>query len=350
MPVRPDDIHPFPTVFGRDLLAEVPNFVAPPFLVVTMADLWPRFSGALPPGTRAYLVHSMERAALEADLAGLAGVRSVVGLGGGQAIDAAKYVAWRLGLPLHQFPTSLSVDAMYGHRAGVREGGLVRYVGWAVPRTVYFDLDLILSAPPRINRAGIGDVLCFLTGVWDWQHAARAGRSEPRWPFDEALAARSLAVAEAALAGREAIRDLTPEGIRLLVDGFRWGGASYHGSGWCPRHIEGVEHYVFYALEARTGVKFLHGEAVSLGIVAGAMLHGRRAAELRRAIADVGVDIRPEAMGIGWPDVDAALLGLGAFVRRAGLPWGIAHDRAIDAAFLAQLRALVEDPAGGRDG
>ena len=51
MPTRPEEIRAFPTAFGRNLLAEVPNFVAAPYLVVTMEDLWPRFSAAFPPGT-----------------------------------------------------------------------------------------------------------------------------------------------------------------------------------------------------------------------------------------------------------------------------------------------------------
>ena len=77
------------------------------------------------------------------------------------------------------------------------------------------------------------------------------------------------------------------EGALLVVDAFQWGGASFHAAGWCPRHIEGVEHVLFYALEARTGRKFLHGEAVCLGILAGAMMHERRVEELADAIRAV---------------------------------------------------------------
>jgi glycerol-1-phosphate dehydrogenase [NAD(P)+] len=342
MAVRPEDIRPFPTAFGHDLLAEVPNFVAPPYLVVTMEDLWPQLSHKFPSGTEVHFVRSMERAALEAALPSTAGYASFIGLGGGQAIDAAKYFAWRHGRKLHQFPTSLSVDAMYGQRAGVRDNQIVRYVGWAIPECVYFDYDILAAAPPQINRAGIGDVFCFFTGVWDWDYAQRAGRCEPRWPYDAGLAAHSLSLAEAALAGRKAIRDLTPEGIGLIVAAFQWGGASYHGAGWCPRHIEGVEHFIFYALEARTGVKFLHGQAVSLGLIAGAMMHGRRAAELRAAVAEIGVDIRPAAMGISWEDVEASLAELSRFVRTQGLPYGIAHDFVVDAGFLSALRHMVD--------
>lgn len=341
MPNRPEEIRPFPTAFGRNLLAEVPNFVAPPYLVVTMEDLWPRLRDRLPPDTDVWFVRSMERDALEAALPETAGYASFVGLGGGQAIDAAKYLAWRHNRPLHQFPTSLSVDAMFGQRAGVRENRVVRYVGWAVPECVYFDHDILAAAPPHINRAGIGDVFCFFTGAWDWEYSHRLGRCEARWPYDPALAAHSLSLAEAALAGRQEIRDLTPEGIRLVVEAFQWGGASFHGAGWCPRHIEGVEHQIFYALEARTGVKFLHGQAVCLGLVAGAMMHGRRVDELRLAVAEIGVDIRPERMGISWDDVDAALLGLAGFVSDQGLPHGIAHDFAVDRGFLRELRDKV---------
>jgi glycerol dehydrogenase-like iron-containing ADH family enzyme len=339
--MKPQDIKAFPTVFGRNLLAEVPNFVAGPYLVVTMEDLWPKLKPALPDGTLHFFVRSMDRGALEAALPQLDGFQSVIGLGGGQAIDAAKYFAWRRNMKLHQFPTSLSVDAMYGQRAGVREDQIVRYVGWAVPECVYFDYAILEAAPAHINLAGVGDVFCFFTGVWDWEYAQRIGKCEARWPFDQELASHSLALAEKALAGRQTIHELSPQGIGLIVEAFKWGGASYHGAGWCPRHIEGVEHYIFYALEARTGVKFLHGQAVCLGLIAGALMHDRRAGELRRAVAEIGVDITPKSMGITWYDVDETLRGLNSFVRKAGLPYGIAHDFVVDDAFLRRLRDLV---------
>ena len=67
MSLRPDDIKPFPTAFGRNLLAEVPNFVAAPYLVVTMADLWPNLAPLLPGDAAVYFVRSMERAELEGE-------------------------------------------------------------------------------------------------------------------------------------------------------------------------------------------------------------------------------------------------------------------------------------------
>lgn len=335
-------IETFPTVFGRNLIGELRNFVPRPYLVVTMADLEPIFGPELGPDAQVYRVRSMEQERLEADLRQTEDVAAIVGLGGGQALDAAKFFAWRRRLPLFQVPTSLSVDAVFGHRAGVRDHGIVRYLGWAVPQAVYVDYDVIQGAPRAINRCGVGDVLCFYTGVLDWQYAVARGRCEEKWPYDAALAEVSLARVEAALAHQDDIRDMTDAGIRVLIEGHKWGGASYHGAGWNPRHIEGIDHFFFYALEARTGRKFLHGQPVCLGTVIGTQLHEQRAEAFLSAVHRMGVDIRPEAMEVTWDEVAETLFALRDFVRDQGLWYGIAHEAQIDRGFVARLRSRIE--------
>lgn len=332
----------FPTVLGRNLLAEMPNFVHPPFVVATMEDLWPmfeqHFAGA--PCTP-FFVRSMETDSLEKSLAELPAAAAVVGLGGGQALDAAKYFSWRRNLPLFQCPTALSSNAVYGQRSGVRQNGMVLYRGWAVPQAVYLDFDILSAAPRQMNYSGIGDVLCFHTGVLDWRYASEQGKCETKWPFDENLAAQSMQRVESVLQNTEAIRNWSDDGVRILVDGLSWG-TSYHSSGWCPRHIEGIDHFLFYALEAATGVKFLHGPPVCLGVVVGSLLHQSRAEEMLAAIVNVGLDIRPQAMGISWKQVEEALADLRDFVRAKKLWHSIAHDAEITPKFASDLRDLVE--------
>ena len=181
-------------VFGRELYSEFRNFVHPPFLVVTMADLWPmfrhHFDGA---DHRVYFTESIEQADLDRDAEALGDLRAIIGLGGGQALDVAKYFAWRNNLPLFQAPTALSVNAVYGQRSGVRVDGKVVYRGWAVPEAVYVDYDVLRSAPRHLNWSGIGDILCFHTGVLDWRYAEDRGRIEEKWRFSDDLARQSLA-------------------------------------------------------------------------------------------------------------------------------------------------------------
>jgi glycerol-1-phosphate dehydrogenase [NAD(P)+] len=329
----------FPTVFGRNLIAEFPSFLPRPHLIVTMSDLWPLFRGHFAEDTQPYLVRSTDESVLEEDLSQIGAMRGVVGLGGGQALDVAKYFAWRRGLRLFQAPTSLSVDAVFGHRAAVRVDGRVRYVGWAVPECIFIDYGVISGAPKAVNRAGVGDVLCFLSGVLDWRYAQKRGKAEARWPFQEELVNRSLDKVGAVLASIPAIRDVTDEGIRILADGLKWGGLSFLSSGWCPRHIEGFEHFFFYNLEYLTRKKFLHGQPVCLGVYIACLLHAERAQEILAAIHEIGVDIRPEAMGISWDDVARTLASLQAYVMSEKLWYGIAHDVRIGSDFVNDLRA-----------
>jgi glycerol dehydrogenase-like iron-containing ADH family enzyme len=136
--------------------------------------------------------------------------------------------------------------------------GVVRYIDWAVPEAVYIDYDVIRAAPPQLNYSGIGDILCFHTGVLDWRYAATVGKCEAKWPYDEATARASLDKVENIILYADKIQ-LTDKGIEVLIDELRWG-TSFHGNGWNPRHIEGTDHFFFYSLEYETGKKFLHGQ------------------------------------------------------------------------------------------
>ncbi len=265
--------HDFQTVLGRNLVGELKNFVHRPFLLCTMEDMWPKFRHFFDDAEFIpYFVHSVDQEALVSDLGSLPPFEAVVGLGGGMAVDTAKFFCWKKRVPLFQVQTALSMNASWGQRAGIRIGGAVRYMGWAVPEAVYIDYDVLRAAPRHLNYSGIGDILCNHTGILDWRYATARGFCEAKWPYDENMAAASMAKVEAVLKHRDDIRDLTDKGLDVLIDGLRHG-TTYHGSGWNPRHIEGIDHFFFYSLEYLTGKKFLHGQPVSLGIYIGSLLH-----------------------------------------------------------------------------
>jgi glycerol dehydrogenase-like iron-containing ADH family enzyme len=130
------------------------------------------------------------------------------------------------------------------------------------------------------------------------------------------------------------------------VNANRWGGTTFHDSGWNPRHIEGVDHFVFYNLERITGRHFIHGQPVGLGIVAGSVLQENEPEAMAAAIARAGVDIRPEAMGVTWDDVGEALRTLRTYVRDVGLWFSVADVVPATEEHVARVRELVEGTFG----
>jgi len=329
----------FQTVYGRGLVPELKTFVHRPYLVVTMDDLWGHFAGDFDDGLAGpLLVRTLERADLDRILTELPPLESVIGLGGGQALDVAKYVAWARRRPLFQVPTAMSVNAAFGHRSAVRVDGVVRYVGFAVPEAVYVDFDVIRRAPLLLNRSGVGDILCYHTGHWDWKMAAETGRVEARWPYDAALVAEAKVALDRVIDAADEIRDVTDTGIRALMESLRWGGAAFHNAGWNPRHIEGAEHFFFYNLEYLTGKHFVHGQPVCLGMLLMSALQENRAQEMKEVVDRIGVPYHPEEMGVTWDQVAEALRTLPAFVEKAGLWYTVASARPITEEYIAQMR------------
>jgi glycerol dehydrogenase-like iron-containing ADH family enzyme len=217
---------------------------------------------------------------------------------------------------------------------------------------VYVDYDVIQGAPSLLNRSGAGDVLCYHTAHADWKLAQTRGETEPQWPYDQRLVDEAQDVLYTVMEALDEIRACTETGIHALAEALRWGGAAYYNAGWNARHIEGVEHLFFYALEAHTGLKFIHGQPVCLGIYLGAAMHDQNhrdgevmypmAEEALAAIHRVGVDIRPEAMGVTWEDVAATLHGLASFVQESDLPYTVANEAQITDEFIRHTRCRIE--------
>jgi glycerol-1-phosphate dehydrogenase [NAD(P)+] len=320
----------FNVVFGRNLVGELPNFAHRPYLVVTMDDLWPRFEHLFDSHLAGvHRVTTLDLEELTAQAEALPRMGSIIGLGGGQAIDVAKFFAWSRGVPLFQVPTAMTTNAPFGHRPLVRTKGKALAIGWAVPQAVYVDFDVIRSAPELLNRSGVCDVLCYHTAHFDWKLAHDLGREERQWPYDQRLVDEARQRYDSVFGALDEIRDLTDDGIRTLMLAHRWGGAAFHNAGWNARHMDGVDHSYLYSLEYVTGKHFIHGQAVGLGIYLGSELQDNEPEQMLETLHRTGVDIRPEAMGVSWEDAAKALRQLAWYVRYADLWFTVADVRPV---------------------
>jgi glycerol dehydrogenase-like iron-containing ADH family enzyme len=148
-------------------------------------------------------------------------------------------------------------------------------------------------------------------------------------------------VLDGVLAKLDDIRDVTEEGVRTLMNANRWGGAAFHNAGWNPRHIEGCDHFLFYSLEYLTHKPFIHGQPVCLGVYVGALLQNNRAEEMLSAIQRVGVDIRPEAMGVTWDEVAEAIRKVPWYSKKAGLWYTIYDENPVTEEFIERVRERI---------
>lgn len=218
---------------------------------------------------------------------------SVVGLGGGKVIDCAKYAAARVGLPLVAVATNLANDGLCSPVATLdNDAGRGSY-GVPNPIGVVIDLDVIRDAPVRYVRAGIGDVICKISAVADWELSHR----ETGEKVDGLAAAMARQAAEAVLRHPGGVGDddfLTTLSEALVLCGISMSvaGDSRPASGAC--------HEICHAFDLTFPRRnALHGEQCGLGGAFATFLRGDDGTA--RQMADVlrrhGLPVTPEEIG-----------------------------------------------------
>jgi glycerol dehydrogenase-like iron-containing ADH family enzyme len=299
---------------------------------------WTEVSQRVSPAARVVQAWNMDIEHLEAVAAEPDDSEVVVGLGGGTALDTAKFLAWRRGVPLVQVPSITSVDAGFTDAIGVRVDGKVRYVATIVPQLVVLDLDLVRSAPPRLNRAGIGDILSCHTGLHDWRLATGAGHGHP---WHEGLASLGAQLLDELEAAADEVHAVSETGVRFLADAYRRIGAACAWAGH-SRFEEGSEHFWAYAYEHATGAHPVHGEIIAFAVCALAHVQGNDPERALSIVARSGARAHPDDLGVSRADFDAALIGLRAYARAEGLDIGVADLTDIDAATADAAWAFVQ--------
>jgi glycerol dehydrogenase-like iron-containing ADH family enzyme len=318
--------------FGRGLLAGA-SVDWGDALVLTMPEPWEVARPTIPwPPHHVHHVASMDRQVVERTEAGLPQAGTVLGLGGGMALDMAKYVAWRRGLDPVLVPSIASVDACVTNTIAVRDEGKVRYIGFVAPQVVLADFDLMQSAPPHLNRAGIGDILSIHTALWDWQAAA-----------ERALIARDADVARQAAAlvdqlesRAQGVHAVTEDALQWLIEAYAAENTLCLQVGHA-RPEEGSEHFFAYNVEHRTGQGYVHGELVGLGILLMARLQENEPARVERILDATGVRFQPRDLGLSQAEVEQALLTLPAYVESEGLPHSVINERPPDTAAVDEI-------------
>jgi 3-dehydroquinate synthase len=209
----------------------------------------------IPPGEESKAMTEAESICGRMLEAGLDRSSFVVALGGGMVGDLAGFVAaiYHRGIPCVQMPTTLlaQVDSSIGGKTAVNAKAGKNLIGaWHQPALVISDVDILATLPPRELRQGFAEIIkhAVIRDPEMFEALPRFNRTD--W---EPLIHRNVKIKAAVVEADE--RETT--GQRALLN---------------------FGHTVGHAIERAGEYRvFLHGEAISLGMVAACEISVRKA-------------------------------------------------------------------------
>lgn len=183
------------------------------------------------------------------------GTAAVVGVGGGKALDTAKYIAFLSRLPYYAVPTSLSNDGFCSPQSSLTVRGQRRSLPATLPRGVIVDTAVCRGAPHILTLSGVGDLVAKYTAVRDWKLAFRN--------TGEAVDDFAALLSDGSIHSFRSHPQLDLEGIQLLATGLMLNGIAMEVAG-SSRPASGSEHLISHALDALATRARLHGLQVGV--------------------------------------------------------------------------------------
>jgi len=250
-------------------------------------------------------------------------VQVVYAVGDGLLIDVAKVVASINSKPLVIIPTAVSSDAPFTWDATLNDKGAITTEETGPATEVILDMELLKTAPPETQAAGIVDVLSIVTGLLDWGYAAQKNQTTADtklvpWALSLAAGLASQAIKIAPALGKgdsDALRTL----IDLICMTVNLDSQLGH-----RRASQGIEHIFAELVAAEPTVS--HAEKVGPGILLASALYNKDTAGMRTAMEAAGVRLNQLTVD----NIKAAATELPDYAKKNDLPYSILNDVTAD--------------------
>ena len=220
----------------------------------------------------------------------------VIGVGGGKAIDIAKYSSSLLGVPFISVPTAASHDGVSSPFASIRGLRTITSVKAQTPVAIVADTLVIAKAPKRLLLAGSGDLIGKFTAVLDWRLAHKLKGEY----YGDYAASLALLSAKHILNFSNVISRGGPEAVRIVIEGLISSSVAMCIAG-STRPASGSEHLFSHSLDLIANYPALHGEQVAVGTIMMSYLHGKNWRRLRKVLKQLGLPTTAKELGV--PDV-----------------------------------------------
>lgn len=210
-------------------------------------------------------------------------INAVVGVGGGKALDFAKYAAYLLKIPYISVPTAVSNDGFCSPSSSLTVSGKRKSVKSGIPFGVVIDLDVIKNNPTVFLYSGIGDMVSKITALSDWKTAFNKGLERFN-DFAALMAYNSLDI----LFLKHTFDIRSAEFQRSLANSLLVSGLSMEIAG-TSRPASGSEHLISHALDAVCSKPHMHGIQVGAATYLCALLqNNENLADVRSVLTHTG--------------------------------------------------------------
>ncbi len=210
-------------------------------------------------------------------------IDAILGVGGGKALDFAKYSAYLLKLPFISFPTSISNDGFCSPSSSLLVQGKRKSIKSGIPFGVIIDLDIIKNNPKSFIFSGLGDMVSKITALKDWKEAFNKGYERFN-DFASLLAYNSLDL----LFLKHSFDVYSSKFQRSLTNSLLTSGISMEVAG-SSRPASGSEHLISHALDRICKAPKLHGIQVGVSTYLCALLQENKNTEhLKSVLKDTG--------------------------------------------------------------
>jgi glycerol-1-phosphate dehydrogenase [NAD(P)+] len=241
---------------------------------------------------------SMQEVARVTEVVGAGGHDAVIGCGGGQTLDGAKYGAFQAAVPFVSVPTQATHDGICSPVAVLRDGEDERVDSYGAlpPSALVVPIHVVARAPRRTIVTGMADLAANLIALEDWLWARDVKGEE----FDDYAALLARSAAHLVVSRRHLFspdRDFSQEDVEGLVHGLVLSGLAMTLAG-SSRPCSGPEHLVSHAFDSLRLGNGAHGEQVAVGSVVAAQLYETDLSPVIELLRAIGAPLRPADIGI----------------------------------------------------
>ena len=312
------------------------------YVVLTSPNAWKAVEPEMPaPPSGLAHVASQEEEFNESLLA-LPAAGWVVGVGGGMALDAAKYVAWKMEAKLILVPTIVSTGAIFQpHFPSRRDGKCTILSDIAAPEVVLFDTDIIRAAPPWLNASGMAECINWLGTLASWKWWCDQGLEGIPW--DQEAADEVDEWVESRF--QQYVGDLDAEGcpgpdaIRACAEVNR---ERYRLKAYRLNAGHALDHLLDNTFVRVHKKNLLHGELVALGTLITCLTYGSGFDRCRAMFDACGTRYLPSQIGCTWTEVRSTLAAIPENADDLGWFDTYFHHRGLDDALFQMFVDQIE--------